>query len=134
MASRACNYQAVPKQSFETTKQPSSYVPTGRAIGAATEGQSMQTRALVTLEYFKTSGLWTANAVTNEKGVTTGYTISQTKLTDAQYNNALKTLQSTNNNGYTPTQQAGRDAEIKQNAADGEKLQKQINSKMGPKQ
>ena len=33
----------------------------GRAIGEATKGGDMQTRALVTLEYYKQTDLWTAS-------------------------------------------------------------------------
>jgi RHS repeat-associated protein len=85
----------------------------GRAIGEATKGEDMQFRALVTLEYFKYTGLWTATPTTDNKGNTTGYTIGQTKLTQDQYNNAKTIINELNGNGRTSSEQKTYDAKIK---------------------
>jgi hypothetical protein len=88
----------------------------GRSIGTANPNASMQELAIKTLDYFHNNGLWTATAAPNDKDVTT---ISQTKLTDEQYNNSLKILKTTNNNGYTPEQQAKRDKVIEEQIFNG---------------
>ncbi|MES2477741.1 MAG: hypothetical protein V4561_01550 [Bacteroidota bacterium] len=78
----------------------------GRELGKANPKATMQQLAIKTLKEFKDKGLYTA---TRQKDGS--YTIARTKITDAQYNKALKTLNTTNDNGYTPKQQAKRDAE-----------------------
>jgi hypothetical protein len=78
----------------------------GIQIGTANPKASMQELAIATLDYFKANGLYTATK--QEDGT---YSITQTKLTDAQYKAAMETIKTTNNNGYTPTQQQKVDAE-----------------------
>ena len=85
----------------------------GRAVGNATKGEDMQFRALVTLEYFKEYGLWTATPTTDTKGKVTGYTIGQTKLTQDQYDNAKKIIGGLNANGRTTDEQKTYDNKIK---------------------
>jgi hypothetical protein len=85
----------------------------GRAIGNATKGEDMQFRALVTLEYYKENGLWTATPTTDSKGKVTGYTIGQTKLTQEQYDNAKKIIGGLNANGRTTDEQKAYDNKIK---------------------
>ncbi|WP_280694815.1 hypothetical protein [Chryseobacterium sp. H1D6B] len=80
----------------------------GRAIGDVTEGKDMQFRAMVTLEYYNQNGLWTASPVTNKDGGITGYTISQTKLSQEQYNEAKKTLQTLDANGLNSNERNKR--------------------------
>ena len=97
----------------------------GRDIGKANPDASMQQLAIETLNYFNDNGLYTA---TKQKDGT--YSVNQTKLTPEQYSSALKTLTTTNQNGYTPTQQAERNAEVKaENAA----AQQRADALRGPK-
>lgn len=79
----------------------------GREIGKANPDASMKDLAIKTLDTFKETGLWTAT-----KQADGSYKLEQTKLTEKQYNNALKTLEKTNNNGYTPQQQKERNDEV----------------------
>ena len=97
----------------------------GRDIGKNNPDASMQQLAVETLNYFNDNGLYTAN-----KQKDGSYSISQTKLTSEQYSSALKTISTTNQNGYTPTQQVERNAEIKtENAA----AQQRADALRGPK-
>lgn len=88
----------------------------GREIGKNNPDASMQQLAIATLNYFNDKGLYTATEQKN------GIIISQTKLTSEQYSSALRTILTTNQNGYTPSQQSARDAEVK---AEAEKLNRQ---------
>jgi hypothetical protein len=88
----------------------------GRAIGEATKGESMQFRALVTLEYNMQNGLWTSTPITDANGNVIGYSISQTKLNQEQYNAAKQTIMGLNADGFTPTEQTARDAEAREAA------------------
>jgi RHS repeat-associated protein len=88
----------------------------GRAIGEATIGESMQFRALVTLEFNMQSGLWTSAPTKDKKGKVTGYTISQTKLTQDQYNSAKQTIMGLNANGFKPNEQLIKDAIVEESA------------------
>jgi hypothetical protein len=78
----------------------------GQQIGKENPDASMKDLSIKTLDAFKDQGLWSAT----EKDGT--FTISQTKITEKQYDKAKETLQTTNNNGYTPEQQQNRDKEI----------------------
>ncbi|MCG2611792.1 RHS repeat-associated core domain-containing protein [Flavobacterium sp. SM15] len=80
----------------------------GRQIGNDNPDATMKELSIETLNYFNDNGLYTAN---KQKDGT--YSISQTKLTSEQYSDALNTLNSTNQNGYTPSQQTARNAEVK---------------------
>lgn len=70
----------------------------------------MQELAMKTLDYFKENGLWTATAIKNKDGNTTGWSISQTKLSKEQYNNAKGIIQGLNANGFTQQEQQKRNA------------------------
>ena len=79
----------------------------GRDIGKNNPDATTQQLAIETLNYFNDNGLYTANKQTDGT-----YSVSQTKLTPEQYSSALKTLTTTNENGYTPSQQTERNAEL----------------------
>jgi RHS repeat-associated protein len=81
----------------------------GRSIGAANPQANMQELALKVLDYYKDKGLWTATAITNDQGKITGYTVSQTKLDQKQYDAAKQVIQGLNANGFTASEQAARD-------------------------
>lgn len=81
----------------------------GRQLGAANPKASMQELAIRTLDYFKENGLYTAT-----KQKTGTYSINQTKLTSDQYKKAMEVIKTTNNNGYTPSQQKQINAEAEQ--------------------
>ncbi|MHC0443098.1 DUF6973 domain-containing protein [Flavobacterium sp. 3-210] len=102
----------------------------GRKIGEATEGQSMQEKALAILDYFNYNGLYTAIPNVDSDGTITTWSVGKTILTQDQYNNAKATLTTTNDNGYTPTQQASRDKEVK---AEVEAARQRTNAIKGPK-
>ena len=95
----------------------------GREIGKANPNASTQELAEKTFDYFHDKGLYTAT--TNKDGTVT---IGQTQLNDDQYKAASDVLKTTNNNGFTPDQQAQRDAEANKKAQD---LQREIQT--GPK-
>ncbi len=97
----------------------------GRDIGKANPDASMQQLAVETLNYFNDNGLYTA---TKQKDGS--YSITQTKLTPEQYSSALETLVTTNQNGYTPSQQIERNAEIK---AENARAQQRAEALQGPK-
>ena len=82
----------------------------GRSIGEANSGANMQELAMKTLDHFKENGLWTATAITDKDGNTTGWSISQTKLSKEQYNNAKGIIQGLNAKGFTQQEQQTRDA------------------------
>jgi RHS repeat-associated protein len=102
----------------------------GRKIGNETKGMSMQERASAVLEYFNANGLWTAIPNVDRDGTITTWSVARTVLTGDQYNNAKATLSTTNNNGYTPAQQAERNAEIR---AEAETARKRAEAIQGPK-
>ena len=102
----------------------------GRKIGEATKGESMQAKALAVLEYFNINGVWTAIPNTDKDGTITTWSVARTVLTGDQYTNAKTILSTTNNNGYTPVQQAERNAEI---AAENKKAQEYRPVGMGDK-
>lgn len=102
----------------------------GRKIGNETKGMTMQERALAVLEYFNANGLWTAIPNVDRDGTITTWSVARTVLTGDQYNNAKATLSTTNNNGYTPAQQAERNAEIR---AEAETARKRAEAIQGPK-
>jgi RHS repeat-associated protein len=83
----------------------------GRSIGAANPNANMQELALKTLDYYKENGLWTASPVTNDRGKVTGYNISQSKLSQEQYDAAKGIIQGLNGNGFTQSEQQKRDAD-----------------------
>jgi hypothetical protein len=68
----------------------------GRDIGTNNAGSGMQGLAIATLNYFHNKGLFTAQ-LNKDHSVT----VMQTRITDGQYNNALKTLSGLNQNGFT---------------------------------
>jgi len=108
----------------------------GREIGTANAGSDMKILALKVLDYFYKQGMWVATykTVTKDNVVTViSADVIRYKLLDTDYQHALKVLETTNVNGYTPGQQLERDAEVKANEKAGEELQKKINSSMGPK-
>lgn len=70
----------------------------GRAIGKANPHQGMRELTLIILKYFHETGLYLAEKT---KG---GYKIVQTKLTDAQYKDAVAAINTTDENGFTPKQ------------------------------
>jgi RHS repeat-associated protein len=80
----------------------------GRKIGADNPNANMQELALKTLDYFKENGFYTSTK--QEDGT---YTIGQTKITDAQYNNGLETINGLNKRGFTSSEQGARDAAAK---------------------
>jgi hypothetical protein len=81
----------------------------GRNIGAANPNANMKELSLITLDYFKKNGLWTATAVTDKKGNIIGYTISQTKISQDQYNYAKGIIQNLNSDGFAPSEQLTQD-------------------------
>ncbi len=83
----------------------------GRAIGEANPNANMQQLALATLDYNYTNGINVANPITNDKGEITGYKVTQSKLSNEQYESAKKVIQGLNANGFTPAEQKQRDAE-----------------------
>ncbi len=83
----------------------------GRAIGEANPNANMQQLALATLDYNYTNGINVATPVTNDKGAVTGYKVTQSKLTQEQYNNAKQIITGLNGNGFTPAEQQQRDSE-----------------------
>ncbi|WP_372472524.1 hypothetical protein AB4865_06795 [Capnocytophaga sp. ARDL2] len=82
----------------------------GRSIGEANPNANMQELAMKTLDYFKNKGLWTATVIIDEEGNTTGWSISQTRLSKEQYNKAKDIIQGLNTNGFTQSEQKIRDA------------------------
>jgi len=79
---------------------------TGRAIGTANKGLGMKDMALKVLDQFKEGGIWTA---TKQEDNT--FKMTNTRITGEQYN-ALKTVfQTLNNDGFTPAEQAKRNAD-----------------------
>ena len=83
----------------------------GRSIGEANPNANMQQLALATLEYNYTNGIYVATPITNDQGETTGYRVTQSKLTKEQYENAKNVINGLNANGFTPAEQQKRDAE-----------------------
>jgi RHS repeat-associated protein len=84
----------------------------GRNIGAGKPQSNMQELALKTLDYFKENGLWTASPITNDKGRVTGYRISQTKLSNEQYDVAKQVIEGLNANGFTSSEQLERNKTV----------------------
>ncbi|MDN3583836.1 RHS repeat-associated core domain-containing protein, partial [Mucilaginibacter flavus] len=78
----------------------------GRQVGGDNKGASIKDLAMKALDVFHTKGLFTATI--NKDG---SVTISKTKITDKQYNTAVKNLQNTNADGFTPAQQAKKEDE-----------------------
>lgn len=74
----------------------------------------MKELALLTLDYFKENGLWTATAVTDKKGNITGYTISQTKISQKQYNYAKGIIMNLNSDGFNSSEQSARDQVVRE--------------------
>jgi RHS repeat-associated protein len=76
----------------------------GRAIGNGNPNADMQYLSLLTLEYFKVYGLWTATSIVNKKGEITGYQVTQTKISLSTYNNAKQVLNTLNEFGHTTSE------------------------------
>ena len=66
----------------------------GREIGKNNPNASPQELAVKTLDYFHDKGLYTSE--TNKDG---SVSVSQTKISDSQYNNAMGTLKNMDDNG-----------------------------------
>ena len=81
---------------------------TGRAIGENSKGLGMKDVALKVLDAFHTDGFWTATQ--QEDGT---WKMTNTKISDKQYN-ALKTVfQNLNNDGFTQSEQNKRNEEAR---------------------
>lgn len=78
----------------------------GRQIGADNQGASIKDLAMAALNVFHTDGLYTATV--NKDG---SVTIGRNKISDKEYNTAVKNLNGTNANGFTPAQQARKEDE-----------------------
>jgi RHS repeat-associated protein len=83
---------------------------TGRAIGKANDGLGMRDMALKVLDGFKEGGFWTATK--QEDGT---FKMTNTKITDEQYKALKAVLQTLNNDGYTPAEQAKQREEYMKN-------------------
>ena len=77
----------------------------GRRIGGLANPIPQQELAMKVLNEFHENGLWTA-----EKQKDGSVTISKTKITDEQYNKAVKVLKGLNNDGFTKSEQSASDA------------------------
>lgn len=75
----------------------------GRRIGSAQPQLDMKALALAVLKQFHEEGLWMSNPV--EENGKTLWRISQTKLSDAQYEAAIRNLGPLNVNGFTDAEQ-----------------------------
>ena len=81
---------------------------TGRAIGEVSKGLGMKDIALKVLEAFKDGGFWTA--IKQEDG---NYKMTNTKITDEQYNSLKIVFQNLNVNGFTKAEQNKRNEEAR---------------------
>jgi RHS repeat-associated protein len=81
----------------------------GRNIGTENPNDDMQELSIKILNYYKENGLYVAEEIKDKKGNVTGYKIVQQKLSESQYNNALKTLLELNSNGRTDNEQKSKD-------------------------
>jgi hypothetical protein len=72
----------------------------GREIGKANPNASIQELAMATLDYFHDNGLYTTTS--NKNG---SITVSQTKITDEQYQQLKKVFEQLNNNGRNQQEQ-----------------------------
>jgi len=86
---------------------------TGRAIGKANEGVGMKDLALKVLEQFKDGGFWTA--VKQEDGT---FKMTNSRITEEQYNALKAVFQNLNNNGFTAEVQKKNDQEKRDKIAD----------------
>ena len=76
---------------------------TGRAIGEANKDLGMKDLALKVLDAFKEGGFWTATK--QEDGT---YKMTNTRITDEQYNALKGVLKTLNNDDFRPEEQAKR--------------------------
>jgi hypothetical protein len=81
---------------------------TGRAIGGDSKGLGMKDIALKVLDAFKDGGFWTATK--QEDGT---YKMTNTKITDEQYNALKIVFQNLNNDGFTQAEQNKRNEEAR---------------------
>lgn len=78
----------------------------GRSIGSERPQSDMKALALAVLAHFHQEGLWMANPVKeNGENGKTVWRISQTKLSDAEYEAAVNNLGPLNHNGFTDAEQ-----------------------------
>ena len=75
----------------------------GRQIGSANQGAGMKALAEATLDYQYGTGLYTATK--NKDG---SVTVSQTKITESQYQQGQQIIRGLNNNGFTASEQNKR--------------------------
>ena len=76
---------------------------TGRSIGEANKDLGMKDMALKVLDAFHDNGFWTATK--QEDGT---YKMTNTRITDDQYNALKNVFQNLNNDGFTPAEQNKR--------------------------
>jgi hypothetical protein len=79
----------------------------GRYIGKSNPNSNMKELSLFLLDYYKEKGLWTVNI--NNNGTNTSYSISQTTLSQEQYQYAKSIINNLNPNGFTSEEQLNRD-------------------------
>ena len=80
----------------------------GRNLAEANQGKTPQQLSIAALDYFHTQGLFTATKQANGT-----VTVSQTRISDAKYNNALGILNGLNDKGFTASEQAAIDAQMR---------------------
>ena len=83
---------------------------TGRAIGEANKDLGMKDMALKVLDAFHDNGFWTATK--QEDGT---YKMTNTRITDEQYNSLKAVFEKLNYNGFTQQEQRKRDEEALKN-------------------
>ncbi|MBX7052561.1 MAG: hypothetical protein K1X54_11045 [Flavobacteriales bacterium] len=74
----------------------------GRHIGEAFKNESAKERVAGILAYYHTSGLWEPVKIFDTNADLIGYSVKQCRLSDAEYGEALKFLESLDNEGFNP--------------------------------